>query len=109
MQVLEAMRQDVREAHHDRRGELALLEALHHVEQVDLARGIHVGTNHQVARWVHAEVTLAPGIDLVELRGIIDGPGDGTIGAPRRILPIALSVDESLVGIGCHVGAHDIK
>ena len=50
VQMLEAVREDVGEAHHHRRGELALLESLHDVEQVDLALGIHVGAHHQVAR-----------------------------------------------------------
>ena len=67
VQMLEAMREDVGEAHHDRRGELALLESLHHVEQVDFALGVHVGPDHEVPGRVHAEVTLAPGVDLVEL------------------------------------------
>ena len=86
VQVLEAVREDVGEAHHHRRRELALLESLHHLEQVDLALGVHVRPNHEVAGRIHAEVTLAPGIDLVELAGVVDGPGDGTVGAARRFL-----------------------
>ena len=90
-------------------GELALLESLHHVEQVDFARRVHVGPDDEVPGGVHAEVTLAPGADLVELAGVFDGPGDRTIAAPCRVRPVGLGLGESLVGIGCHVGAHDSK
>jgi hypothetical protein len=105
VQVFEAMRQDVRETHHHRRGQLALLQTLHDIEQVDLARRVHVRANHEMTRRVHAEVALAPGIHLVELGGVLDGPGNGAIGAAHRILPVG----NGLVGIGCHVGAHDSK
>ena len=49
VQMLEAVREDVGEAHDDRRGEVALLESLHDVEQVDLARRVHVRAHHEVA------------------------------------------------------------
>ena len=83
MQMLEAVREDVGEAHHHGRRELALFQSLHDVEQVDLALGVHVGAHDEVAGRIHAEITLAPGVDLVELCGIVDRPGNGSFGAAR--------------------------
>ena len=83
VQMFEAVREDVGETHHHRRGELALLQSLHDVEQVDLALGVHVGAHHEVAGRIHAEIALAPGVDLVELCGIVDRPGNGSFGASR--------------------------
>ena len=108
VQMLEAMREDVGEAHHDGRGELAFLEPLHHIEQIDLAGRVHVGANHQVPGRIHTEIALAPGVDLVELGGVVDGPGDGAL-APQLFLPVALGGGERLIGVGSHFGAHDIK
>jgi hypothetical protein len=101
MQMLEPVRQDVREAHDHRSRELALLEALDHVEEVDLARRAHVRADHEVSGGIHAEVALAPGVDLVELGGILDRPRDGTTRSFRA--------GKSVFGVGCHDGAHDTK
>ena len=84
VQMLEPVREDVGEAHHHRRRELAFLQSLHDVEQVDLALGVHVRPHHEVPGGVHAEVALAPGVDLVELGGVVDRPGDRSFGASRN-------------------------
>ena len=72
VQMLEAVREDVGKANHHRRREFTLLEALHDLEQVDFALAVHVRPNDEVAGFVHAEVALAPGVDLVELGCVLD-------------------------------------
>ncbi len=76
VQTRQAVMQDVREAHHDRRGEIARLQSLDHFEQVDLAFGRAIGPHHDVPGQVDAEVRLAPRSDLVQVERVL--------GVPRR-------------------------
>ena len=65
--ALQAVRQYVGEAHHDRGGQIARLEPLDHLVQVDLALCGGVRTHDHVAVRVDAEVALAPRAHVVEL------------------------------------------
>jgi hypothetical protein len=67
VQLAQAMRQNSGETHHDGRREFALFEALYHFEKIDLAIGALLGTDHDVALFVDAEVALSPGLHVVEL------------------------------------------
>ncbi len=75
VQALQAVVQDVGEAHHHRRGEVARVEPADHLVQVDLVLAGLVRAHHDVARGVDAEVTVAPGVDAVQLEGVLDLPG----------------------------------
>jgi hypothetical protein len=66
VQALQAVAQDVGEAHHHGRGEVARLEAADHLVQVDLVLAGLIRAHDDVARGVDAEVPVAPGVDAVE-------------------------------------------
>jgi hypothetical protein len=74
-EVAQAVREDVREAHHDGRRQVARLQALHDLVQVDLATGLLVRAHHDVALLVDREVALAPGLDVIQIARIVDVPG----------------------------------
>ena len=76
VQALQAVGDDVGEADHDRRRQVAGLQALDDVEQVDLAADLLVRADCHVAGLVDPEVAAAPGIDLVQLRGVVDLPAE---------------------------------
>ena len=82
VQRAQPVAQDVGEAQHHRRGEVARLELAHHLVQVDLARAVAAGPAHDVAGGIDAEVTAAPGAGGVDLLGVLDAPW-----RPRRHLP----------------------
>ena len=47
--VAQSVRQDVGEANHHRRVQVARLQSLHHLVQIDLAAGVHARPHHHVA------------------------------------------------------------
>ncbi len=79
VQRFQAVAQDVREAQHHRRREVACAEFLHDLVDVDLARAVAAGPADDVARGIDAEIAAAPGARRVELLGVFDAPG-----RPRR-------------------------
>ncbi len=74
VQRAQPVAQDVREAQHHRRRQVARLELAHHLVQVDLAFLVAVGAADDVPGGVDAEVAGAPGADRVELLGVLDAP-----------------------------------
>ena len=68
------MRENAREAHHHRRGQIAGFEALHHFVQIDFLADYLIRAHHHVTGVIDAEVTLAPGVDMIEIGGIFDAP-----------------------------------
>src|SRR6185437_800275 len=103
VQMLQAVRQDIGEAHHHRRSQVASLQALHDLIEVDVPSGLRVGSNYDVTGRVDAEVTLAPRIDVVEVQGVLDAPGLGGIelaSAVQGALRIYGHVRESSMFIG---------
>ncbi len=79
VQMLQAVRQDIGEPHHHRRGQVPSLQALDDLVQVDVSPGLRVGAHQEVAGRIDAEVTLAPRTDVVELQGVLDAPRLGGI------------------------------
>ena len=55
--MAQPMRQDVGETYHDRRGQIAFLQALHDLEQIDLMCGGGIRSDHDVAGRIDREVT----------------------------------------------------
>src|SRR6185437_6538684 len=82
MHVAQAVRQDVRETHHDGCRKVARLQPLHDLEEVDVAPGpgLGVGAHHDMAGGVDREVALAPRVDMVKLERVLDPPGLGGVG-----------------------------
>ena len=74
VQARQAVTQDVREAHDDRRRQIARLQALDDFEQIDLALGRAVRAHDDVPGVVDAEVALAPGGDLIQIERVLDVP-----------------------------------
>ena len=107
VQMLQAMRQDIGEAHHHRGGQVPSLQALDDIVEVDVPAGLRVGAHHDVTGCVDAEVTLAPRIDVVELQGVLDAPGLGRVelaGAVQGALRVYGHVRESAIGLGEFTG-----
>ncbi len=75
LQPTQAMAQDVGEAHHHRRGQIALTQPFDHFIQIDLAIRRAVRPHHDVAGGVDAEVVLAPGGHLIQVERILGVPG----------------------------------
>ena len=67
--------QDVGEAHHHRRGQIARAQPFDHFIQIDLALRRAVRAHHHVAGGVDAEVALAPVRHLVQLERVLGVPG----------------------------------
>ncbi len=93
--MLQAMRQDVGEAHHYRRGQVPRLQSFDDLVQIDLAIWQRVGPHDQVAGLVDREVALAPRVDVIEIERVVDSPG---------LRGIALA--GATVGGGFRVGGH---
>ena len=74
VQARQAVTQDVGEAHHDRRRQIARLQSLDDFEQIDLALGRAVGPHDDVPGRIDAEVALAPGGHLVQIERILGVP-----------------------------------
>ena len=66
--MAQAMRQNVGEANDHGRMQVACLESLNHVVQIDFAARVHVRADDHVALGVDREVSLAPGLDLVQVQ-----------------------------------------
>src|SRR6185437_4827180 len=79
VQVLQAMRKDVREAHHHGCGQIPRLQTFDDFVEVDVASRLRIGPHHQVPGRIDAEIALAPRIDVVKLQGVFDAPGLGGI------------------------------
>ena len=90
VQPLQPVPQDVRETDDHGRGQVAGLEAVHDLEQVDLVIGGLIRTYHDVTVGIDSEVAAPPGLDSVEVEGILDLPAAataapaGSIGHARR-------------------------
>ena len=74
-QARQAVAQDVREAHDDGRREVARREPGDDLVQVDLTAVRPVRPHHGMPRGIDAEVTVAPGVDAVQVEGVLDAPG----------------------------------
>ncbi len=74
MNVLQAVREDVGEADDDRSREIAGLEALYDLMEIDDIVPLRVGTDDDVAGIVDREVALSPRIDVVEVERVLDPP-----------------------------------
>ena len=74
-EMAKAVGQDVGETNDHRRVQVARLESLHHLVQIDFAVRIHARPDHDVAFGVDREVALAPGLDLVQIERLLDLPG----------------------------------
>ena len=77
VQALQPVREDVREAHHHRRAQVALGQSLHHFVQVDFPVGRGVGAHHDVTGRIDREIALAPRGNLEQLQGILNRPRGG--------------------------------
>ena len=69
----QAMAEDVGKAQQDRQGDAAQLQMVGQLLQVDGARRILGGVGEDVAVLGDREVALAPSIELVEFRGVVNG------------------------------------
>ena len=74
VELLHPAAQQVLEAHHAGKAQLALADVVDHVHQVDHRAGLPEGVDHQVALGVDAEVAGAPTRNVVELQRSLDGP-----------------------------------
>jgi hypothetical protein len=77
VQALQAVREDIGEAHHHRRAQVARGESLHHLEQVDLATRRGIGPHHDMPGGVDREIPAAPCGHLVEIQRVVDAPAVG--------------------------------
>ena len=73
-QALHAARQDVGEAHQQRRAQAAVLEIEDQVEQVDARPLGAARTDLDVAAAVHREETGSPGGDIIQLQTVANSP-----------------------------------
>ncbi len=85
VQMAEPVREDVRESHHDGRRQIARLQTLHHLQQVDFVRGGGVGAHDHVAGFVDREIARTPGGHVVQFQRVGHFPG-AVAAAWRRIL-----------------------
>ena len=69
------VREDVGEANDHRRVQIARLQSLHDLVEIDLALRVHARTDDDVAVGIDGEVALAPGLDLIEIERFLDLPG----------------------------------
>ena len=74
-EMAQTVREDVGEADDHRRVQVARLEPLHHLVQIDLAARVHARPDHHVALVVDRKVALAPGLDLIQIERLLDLPG----------------------------------
>ena len=63
----QAVREDAGEAHDDRCGQIPGLQALHDIEQIDLATGDLIWPDDDMAGVIDGEIALAPGVDVVQI------------------------------------------
>ena len=75
VQRSQSVAEDVREAQHHRRREVACAELLDDLEEVDLARAVAAWLANDVTCGIDAEIAAAPGARRVELLGVFDAPG----------------------------------
>src|SRR5207237_4321817 len=74
VELLHPAAQQVLEAHHAGKAQLALADVVDHVHQVDHRAGLTERVDYQVALGVDAEVTRPPTRNVVQLQGSLDGP-----------------------------------
>jgi hypothetical protein len=96
VQPLKPVFQDVVEADQQRQGEVAPLQLLHQLHQIEAAAAIAAGLHGHVAAGVHPEVGLAPAVDAVKGGALGTAPvaaalvsggrGAGGIGEHHRTL-----------------------
>ena len=70
----DAMAQDIGEAQQDRQLNAAVLQLVDERLQVDGLVGAFVGMDRDMALVVDAEVPLAPVLDFVDIKGVLDFP-----------------------------------
>ena len=75
MQALEPVVEDVVEANQQRRGEVAGLQAVEQLHQIDRAAAITAGLHHHVAAGIDREVGIPPAVQAVEIGAAGDRPG----------------------------------
>ncbi len=63
--VAQAVRENVGEADDHGRVQVAGLESLNHLVQVDFARRVHAGPDHHVAGFIDRKIAFPPGFHLV--------------------------------------------
>ena len=73
-EVAQAVRENIGEADDHRRVQVAGLQALHDVVQVDFARGVLIRADHHMALGIDRKVTFAPGFHLVQIQRLLDLP-----------------------------------
>ncbi len=73
-QMAQAMREDVGKSNHDRRVQIARLESLDDVVEIDLVRCVHTWADDHVAITIDREIALAPGLDLIQVQRVLDLP-----------------------------------
>jgi hypothetical protein len=74
-QVAQAVGENVGKANDHGRVQVAGLETLNDLHQVDFALGIHARPDHHMACVVDGKVALAPGFHLVQVQRLFDFPG----------------------------------
>ena len=77
VQLAHTVAEDPGEAQHQWGGEVAGLEALHDIVEVDLAARLLLRAHHHMTALVDIEVALAPSPHMVELARSRDAPGRG--------------------------------
>ena len=71
-EMAQAVREDIGKTNHHRCVQVARLEPVHDFVQIDFAARVHAGADHHMAAGVDRKVTLAPGLDLIQVERILD-------------------------------------